>query len=215
MKAVINPTEFPSGLYKAEWFARNYIYTPEGPGEFPNHHCKKTFDVSLPFVKKFGTALDIGTRDGEYARYLQHHFQQTYCFDPRKRENFGFNVDLTKTTHFTCALGNERGKIPMFGGTHDPSHGKPHVVQCLRLDEFGFTNVSYIKIDVEGFEKKVLMGGEKLIRRDRPLIVIEQNDATLTGESRYAAKEWLEERGYRHAATCPRGWDLIMVHDAA
>jgi FkbM family methyltransferase len=215
MNTPIPPTEFPPGLYKPEWFARDYIYTPDGQGEFPNHHCKKTFEVSFPFIKSFNTALDIGARDGEYARYLQNYFAKTYCFDPRNRANFAYNVDLTKTTHFTCALGDERGKIPMFGGTHDPAHGKPHVVQCLRLDDFGFTDVSYMKIDVEGFEKKVLMGGEKLIRRDRPLIVIEQNDATLQGESRFAAKEWLEQRGYRHAGTCPRGWDLVMVHGDA
>jgi hypothetical protein len=83
------------------------------------------------------------------------------------------------------------------------------------LDDFNITDVSYVKVDVEGFETKVLKGASMIIERDRPLIVIEQNEATLEGEAPFAAKEWLETRGYRHVATCPRGWDFIMQHEEA
>ena len=159
----IAPTRFSENPYDPTWFAKDFMHTQDGIQEFPKHHCKGTFYTSLPFVKRFGNAIDVGCRDGEYARYLQHHFPHTYCFDARLRKFFPYNVDLKKVTHFTCALGDEPGKIEMYGGTHNPKQGKHHTVACFRLDDFGLENITYLKIDVEGFEKKVLMGGLSLI----------------------------------------------------
>lgn len=99
----------------------------------------------------------------------------------------------------------------MFGGTHQAVEGKMKEVPVFRLDEFGLEDVDYIKVDVEGFEKKVLLGGQKTISASRPLIVIEQNDVRLPDEEPYAAKTYLESIGYKHVATCPRGWDLVMM----
>ena len=41
------------------------------------------------------------------------------------------------------------------------------------LDSFGFQNVSVLKIDVEGFEGEVLAGAERLIRENRPVVLLE------------------------------------------
>ncbi|AXQ69799.1 methyltransferase [Caulobacter phage CcrSC] len=133
------------------------------------------------------------------------------CFDPRHRTLFPYNVDLTKVTHYLTALGDAPGEIEMFGGGHDPKAGKQVTMPCHTLDSFGLEDVDYLKIDVEGFELRVLRGAEATIERFRPVIVIEQNDASLPGEDPSGARKWLEERGYQHVATCPRGWDHIMV----
>lgn len=207
----LEPTVFEENPYEPEWFHRDFIHSQDGVKEYPNHHCKGTFYVSLPFVRSFRNAIDVGCRDGEYSRYLQHYFDHTYALDPRKRKFFPFNVDMNKVTHFTCALGDKDETIQMYGGTHDASHGKMSEVPCFMLDDFGLEDVDYIKIDVEGFEKKVVIGGERTIAKNRPIIVIEQNDVRLPGEPPFAAKEWLEERGYKHVATCSRGWDFIMA----
>lgn len=211
------PSVFRSSHYDEVHGADDYFYRK---GEFhlePNNHCKMTFEISRPFISEIGgIAVDIGCRDGEYTRYLQREFNHVYCFDPRLRPGtFPHNVDLRKVTHFCCALGNETSEITMYGGNHEPRDVKTHQAKCYRLDDFGFTGVAYIKVDVEGFETKVLAGAQATVARDRPLIVIEQNEVSLPGESRYAAKEWLEARGYRHVATCSRGWDMVMQHTSA
>ncbi|WP_346900615.1 FkbM family methyltransferase [uncultured Roseibium sp.] len=210
MRLPIKPSIFKENPYKEEWFDQDFLYSPDGNKNYPNHHCKITFDTSFPFIKNFRVALDIGCRDGEYSRYLQKHFEHTYGFDVRKKENFAYNVDLKKVTHFCCALGDTEGTVQMSGGTHNFVEGKMKKYPVFKLDSFGFENVDYIKIDVEGFERKVLMGGEQTVRKNLPLIIIEQNDVCLPDEEPYAAKKWLEDLGYKHVATCPRGWDCIM-----
>ncbi len=170
-----------------------------------------TYLASKPFIFGGRAAVDIGCRDGEYTRYLQQDFDHVYGFDARDRRTFTVNVDTLRATHFVTALGDQEGDITMYGGTHDPNHSKPHVIRCHTLDSFGLKDVDYIKIDVEGFETKVLKGAAETIARCRPLIVIEQNEVALPDEPPLLAKTWLEARGYRHVATCPRGWDHIMA----
>jgi FkbM family methyltransferase len=60
---------------------------------------------------------------------------------------------------------------------------------CHRLDP-----VDFIKIDAQGMELAVLLGAERTLRRDRPLLLLETPDAEII--------EWLAGLGYRlfHAA---------------
>jgi N-acetylglucosamine-6-phosphate deacetylase len=46
-------------------------------------------------------------------------------------------------------------------------------VEVKTLDSFNFENVSLIKIDVEGFELQVLLGGTKTIADSKPIIYLE------------------------------------------
>jgi hypothetical protein len=78
---------------------------------------------------------------------------------------------------------------------------------------FDFEDVDYIKIDVEGFEKKVLLGAARTIERWNPVIVVEQNHVVLDGDVQYSAKAYLEGIGYRQVAVDGRGWDFVMVRD--
>jgi FkbM family methyltransferase len=56
--------------------------------------------------------------------------------------------------------------------------GRLHVgsgpIKVRSLDDYHLIDVSVIKIDVEGMEPEVLRGGERTIRRDRPVIFAEE-----------------------------------------
>jgi len=211
MRYPLAPTHFLNSRFNHSFIDNDYFYCADGDGNYPNHHCKETFLISKPFLKLGGVAIDIGCRDGEYSRYLSTLYDMTYCFDPRALQRFADNLDLNKVIHFACALGESQKKIVMSGGQHNISRGYLAEYPCYKLDDFEIQNVSYIKIDVEGYETLVLKGGIKTIEKFRPLIVIEQNDIILPGDSKYQAEKFLESLDYVTVATCERGWDKVMI----
>ena len=58
--------------------------------------------------------------------------------------------------------------------------------------------VSFIKIDVEGFELGVLKGAESVISKDRPVVLLEDDNAitSAAGEVPGAAIQFLRDHGY-------------------
>ena len=58
------------------------------------------------------------------------------------------------------------------------------VVEVRTLDSFEFSDVSMIKIDVEGHEEAVVAGAAETIRRCRPSLIIESEDRHNPGAQR-------------------------------
>lgn len=67
------------------------------------------------------------------------------------------------------------------------------------LEKNGILKIDAIKIDVEGFELKVLRGAERTIERSRPRILLEASEPNLRqqGDSVKALEEFLRQRGAR------------------
>jgi FkbM family methyltransferase len=176
----IVPTIFSEGLYQQDWYERDYFISKDGTGEFPDHHCKVTWVASLPFITSKRNAVDIGCRDGEYTRYLHNNFDHVFCFDYRSRKLFHKNVDLNRITHFKCGLADQHKKELVSGGgsmtTGKIPQEKYYEEQLYTLDEFKFENIDYIKIDVDGFELRVLQGCIETIKKYEPLLIIEQEN---------------------------------------
>lgn len=209
----LEPLTFASNPFKDEWYEQDYIFTPDGAKVDHKHPCKHVYELSRPLIRSFRTAIDVGCRMGEFSRFLQHDFDRLYAFDAAVHPRFTSNVKLEHVTAFECALGDSVGEIEMAGGGHAQIAGKMRKVPVFRLDDFGLRDVDFVKIDVEGYERRVILGGLETITRDRPMIVVEQNDVRLPDEEPFAAKKLLEELGYRQAAVCKRGWDHVMVYD--
>ena len=75
-----------------------------------------------------------------------------------------------------CAVGAERGKVRFeTTGTVDSKicvEGGVEV-DCIPMDElFASTPVTMIKMDIEGAEYDALIGGSKVIQRDRPILAV-------------------------------------------
>jgi hypothetical protein len=75
-------------------------------------------------------------------------------------------------------------------------------VTTLTLDDYysknGADKISLIKVDVEGFEMKVLRGAQEVIKKFRPDLFVEVNDANLRlqGDSLEMVFNFLKENGY-------------------
>lgn len=80
-------------------------------------------------------------------------------------------------------------------------------IECVTLDSYAFTEVDFIKIDVEGYEWFVLKGAEQTIAENRPILQLEivANQCRKFGYWAEDMIEWLRDRRYV-VISKKRGW---------
>ena len=139
---------------------------------------------------KTRVAIDIGGHLGFASNYYSKHFEKVHTFEPLFYKHTKINLDhLDNVEVYSHGLGKEE-KIERIwiaqhniGGSSMVSHplrerkwmhkAQHKDVKVLPLDSFNFTNVDFIKIDVESYEYEVLKGAENTIKMNKPIIAIE------------------------------------------
>jgi FkbM family methyltransferase len=166
-------------------------------------------------------AIDVGAHIGLWSWYLADHFDRVLCFEPVEahRQCWQKNMEhvASKAELYPFALGESEGSVRM--RTEQTSTGDTWVegkgdIPMRRLDAFGFRNVTFIKVDTEGYEYFVLRGAEDTILENRPVICVEQKPgkAQKFGIGETAAVEYLKSLGYRLHREI--GGDYIMVPES-
>ena len=161
---------------------------------------------SIELCKNRTLALDIGANVGLWSRDFVGSFKRVIAFEPVAlfRECLEHNVQGKNFEVQPIALGDQDTQGTMIitednsGHSHlDPATMGTGNVQVVRLDTLNFLDVSYIKIDCEGYEYRILQGAEQTIRRCRPVVVIEQkpHDAYSKQYGQFAAVALLQEWG--------------------
>jgi len=139
---------------------------------------------SLQSVKSWRNAVDVGSNVGEWTRPLAKRFKQVICFEPNPnfRKCFQMNINEDDVVLHPYALSTHSHQAEQgFNHTHlnfmigdtEPRRGN---IECRSLDSFNLTDVDYIKIDVDGFEVPMLLGAEKTLRTNNPVINIEMKE---------------------------------------
>ncbi len=161
-------------------------------------------------------AIDIGAHIGMWARYLARDFKKVVAFEPMPRHLACLRRNmLPEYNHVEIqeiALSDGVGRMLAMIQETEVS-GRSHVwdekedfqivsVEQRTLDSFNYQYVDFIKIDVEGYERKVLLGGQQTIEDNHPVIVIEQ----LGHEERYG-----EERD--SALALLKSWGAVELRD--
>lgn len=132
---------------------------------------KENEDFYFDFSKNF---IDIGAGCGEYCSILN--FENNYVFEPDKemiwicQANLVNKNKIKNSYTYQAALSDTDDEIEIFtNGTLEHS-----VVTAKTLDSFNIRDVGFIKIDVEGFEEKVIRGGLlTIISNNYPPILFE------------------------------------------
>lgn len=144
------------------------------------------------------TVLDVGAQTGSFtllAKFLPH--SEWHAFEPIQEaaETLSGNLsinDIYNVTVVQKAASNVPGvatlKLPPLNDLGLATLGsnvlrftpvQEREVACIDLDGYvdalAIQKVDFIKIDTEGWELNVLKGGEKMLRRDRPVILMEFN----------------------------------------
>lgn len=148
-------------------------------------------------LRSGGVAIDVGANKGSYlysmARWAGS--SQVIAFEPQRAlaqylAGACQRSDLCNVTVENLALSNQQGELKLFvpGDSHLPGASleasiadktacHTETVTVMTLDRYAAEKlkglVRVIKIDVEDHELAVVQGGLDLIRRDKPLLVIE------------------------------------------
>jgi FkbM family methyltransferase len=159
-----------------------------------------------------GTALDIGANHGVYSYFMVRHFDRVVAFEPQPacvqtlRSWAKGRVEIRQV-----ALSDRRGDgqlaIPVKAGVPLTGYARLDApvagassqlpVSVERLDDQGIDDVRFVKIDVEGHELPVLRGGDELLRRDHPILIVEIEQRHLgSGHTVSEIVTHLADRGY-------------------
>jgi FkbM family methyltransferase len=175
----------------------HYLFFPEhatGKWFFDSGMAEKSLILWCieNFISPDKEFLDIGAHVGTYSIMCGKKAKRTHAFEcsPKTFCYLAANLalhNLTDRVHpYNFALGDKDGTIDYFvrsedGGGNGVKMVKPSDLSCEKLkiamrtlDSFGLTNISFIKLDVEGFETEVLKGSlETLKSNDYPTILFE------------------------------------------
>lgn len=179
-----------------------------GRGTYQYHKL----EAALQYVRHRRCALDIGMHVGLWAMHLVKRFDFVVGFEPVEDHIKCLSANMAGVTNYQvhhCALGDHTGSVGLkfmpgsTGSTQVVEGG--HGVSLRQLDEFVFKVIDFIKIDVEGYEWHVVTGGEQLIRKHRPVIILEQKGIKKRvnsfkfdyGKKQYDARDLLRSWGAR------------------
>ena len=147
--------------------------------------------VLATLVPRGGTAVDVGANQGVFAYALAGIADRVVAFEPnpdyasfarwmlrgRAEVHELALSDKAGRATFTVPLSDD-GMVLHLAGSLKRTHAqfrnfRTYDVEVRTLDEFGFTDVRFIKADVEGSEREVLEGARATIARSRPVILLE------------------------------------------
>lgn len=154
-------------------------------------YCEREVDLFRSIVRDGDTVIDIGANIGcvtvPLARIVGP-VGRVFAFEPVpcNLELLRKNVKGLPVTVCACALGAVGGEIgvPVWDQTVPHNSGGHSLIKAgaaakakvKRLDDLKTVKrCSFIKIDVEGMERDVLLGGRDFIQKHKPLLYVEND----------------------------------------
>lgn len=178
-----------------------------------SHTVEPELVYLFELCRNFRTAVDIGANHGMYTYKMSRKFEQVFAFEPNHQENFDLHYwkksnvrvfpfglsDTPKTAqlHIPIHKGHRYNGWASIGPRQLPFEAAIDqvAIELQRLDDQPFVQqhaIDLIKIDVEGHELEVLSGGLETIRRHKPVLIIEHNEAQAA-----EIRDLLRTLGYR------------------
>lgn len=166
-----------------------------------------------------GVFLDVGANVGHHSLFASR-YATVHAFEPfapvraALEEKLAMNGIKNVVVH-DFGLGEKTESLPFFAphgdnqatgsfvSGHAPTNGPDGTLRVVRGDELNLARVDLIKIDVEGFEREVLVGLRETLQRLRPLVLMEWSDTT---------KRAIQDAG-RLAALFPAEYEFFGVEN--
>lgn len=146
-----------------------------------------------------GVVIDAGSNIGNHAIYFATICKaaEVYCFEPQKeifdilQQNIALNNQTASIVAFNCGLGEYktraasdfRDDVSITESVAQVNHGglflKEDASGGFEIDSLDnllaprLSRLDFIKMDVQGFEEKVIKGGRGIIQRFKPIVQVE------------------------------------------
>jgi FkbM family methyltransferase len=174
---------YVDGRWGRTWFYGKDEYVGRSLFHYGEYNPEETEKI---ITLASGTCLDIGANFGVMGQALEANGFTVISFEPQPDV---FEV-LSKNVRGTCynmGLSDApatlsmpkilRGSRANYGGQSIGTRSELGTipVSVVTLDSFEFSDIGFMKIDVEGFEERVLRGAVSTIARCRPIMYIEDD----------------------------------------
>ena len=189
----------------ADFLNINLIYFQRGLYYIPNYIKEKLKDT---------LCIDCGAYIGDSPYiFSKYNFIEIHAFEPVKKNCEAMLTNLQKvnisnivTIHNVC-VGDEKGNMEIqfddqyldMGASilHEKNNKNlSNYIDIVKLDDV-FKNrknkIGLIKADVEGYEEKVLIGAENIIKEDKPILLLGAYHDWLCFGQGFRIKKWIEE----------------------
>ncbi len=198
------------------------------------YHARKCFNKArdeitcLPVLcDRNRPSIDIGANGGNMVYFIRKHSKNVHAFEPLShlsehiKRRFSSGVKVYRMA-LSTAPGEAVLSTPILNGqaafglsslgttvSAQAGEVRTETVPVRRLDDVFEGDVAFIKIDAEGHEPEVLLGGTKTIAANRPTMLIETSERVYPGSFENVRKI-LEGMDYE-------GWfvDKAALHPAS
>jgi len=141
----------------------------------------------LNLLKDKRRFIDIGANVGIYSFYFKNIFKNIEAFEPLKEISYRLEYFQNESLNVhNVALSNKRGElqfyIPLISGKPVASLASLETRDCKceirtvkvnTLDSYNFDDVDLVKIDVEGHEQSIINGAHNVLKKNKPILIIE------------------------------------------
>lgn len=163
------------------------------------------------FVPPDRMAIDVGTWWGPWSWWLAKRVPRVEAFEPNASIYNTLNAILpSNVTLHNVALSDARGEASLWSPSSElGTEGRSTLVgdgrsgwlqqrvETVPLDELGYSDVGFVKIDVEGSELSVLRGARALLQEERPTLLVEVEDAHQSPDGMDSIFEYVKDLGYQ------------------
>ena len=171
-------------------------------------------------LKPGSVVFDVGAFVGDTAKVFLNRKCEVHAFEPIPEVYVCLLHNCPEAHCYNLALGD--GTRFSISTTHEGNLGgaslRPGDRYSIRLDDLRPQRLDFLKIDVEGYELKVIRGAMETIKRLHPVILIELNVNGLAkfGATPKLVQETLDDLGYEDQVIvnhCKKShnehWDIL------
>jgi FkbM family methyltransferase len=138
---------------------------------------------ALTHIPGTEVAVDGGANVGAYSRAMAQHFKKVHAFEPapdtfaalsRNLEDWGL-TDRVSAYHAAISDRHENVSVDLPRGSRSVSRRitGPGDIPTMMIDDLKLELVDFIKLDLEGYEYRALLGAAGTLERCRPIVMFE------------------------------------------